>query len=150
MSAEHVVVIGAGIVGLATAHELTGRGYGVTVLDKEQRVAAHQTGRNSGVIHSGLYYAPGSLKARLGVAGAASMLRFAREHGVDVEVGGKLVVATARAAAARAAGAGTPRRGQRRPVPGDRPRGGPRVRAARQVRGGAPGRDAPASSTTAG
>ena len=94
MSAEHVVVIGAGIVGLATAHELTGRGYGVTVLDKEQRVAAHQTGRNSGVIHSGLYYAPGSLKARLGVAGAASMLRFAREHGVDVEVGGKLVVAT--------------------------------------------------------
>jgi L-2-hydroxyglutarate oxidase len=94
VSAEHVVVIGAGIVGLATAHELTGRGYGVTVLDKEPRVAAHQTGRNSGVIHSGLYYAPGSLKARLGVAGAASMLRFAREHGVDVEVGGKLVVAT--------------------------------------------------------
>ena len=46
MSAEHVVVIGAGIVGLATAHELTTRGYGVTVLDKEQRVAAHQTGRN--------------------------------------------------------------------------------------------------------
>ena len=94
VSAEHVVVVGAGIVGLATAHELTTRGYGVTVLDKEQRVAAHQTGRNSGVIHSGLYYAPGSLKARLGVAGADSMLRFAREHGVDVEVGGKLVVAT--------------------------------------------------------
>ena len=94
MGAEHVVVIGAGIVGLATAHELTRRGYGVTVLDKEPRVAAHQTGRNSGVIHSGLYYTPGSLKARLGVAGAASMLRVAREHGVDVEVGGKLVVAT--------------------------------------------------------
>jgi L-2-hydroxyglutarate oxidase len=94
VSAEHVVVIGAGIVGLATARELTARGYGVTVLEKEQRVAAHQTGRNSGVIHSGLYYAPGSLKARLGVAGAASMLHFAREHGVDVEVGGKLVVAT--------------------------------------------------------
>jgi L-2-hydroxyglutarate oxidase len=94
VSAEHVVVIGAGIVGLATARELTARGYGVTVLEKEQRVAAHQTGRNSGVIHSGLYYAPGSLKARLGVAGAASMLHFAREHGVDVEIGGKLVVAT--------------------------------------------------------
>jgi L-2-hydroxyglutarate oxidase len=89
-----VVVVGAGIVGLATAHELTARGYGVTVLDKESRVASHQTGRNSGVIHSGLYYKPGSLKARLGVAGAESMLRFAREHGVDVEVGGKLVVAT--------------------------------------------------------
>jgi L-2-hydroxyglutarate oxidase len=94
VSAEPVVVSGAGIVGLATARELTARGYGVTVLEKEQRVAAHQTGRNSGVIHSGLYYAPGSLKARLGVAGAASMLRFAREHGVDVEVNGKLVVAT--------------------------------------------------------
>lgn len=94
MSAEHVVVIGAGIVGLATARELTTRGYGVTVLDKEPHVAAHQTGRNSGVIHSGLYYVPGSLKAKLGVAGSESMLRFAKEHDVDVEVGGKLVVAT--------------------------------------------------------
>lgn len=94
MSREHVVVVGAGIVGLATARELTDRGYAVTVLDKETRVAAHQTGRNSGVIHSGLSYAPGSLKAALGVAGAVSMPAFARQHGVDVEVGGKLVVAT--------------------------------------------------------
>ena len=89
-----MVVVGAGIVGLATARELTGRGYGVTVLEKEPHVAAHQTGRNSGVLHSGLYYLPGSLKARLGVAGSRSMLRFAREYGVDVAVGGKLVVAT--------------------------------------------------------
>lgn len=87
-------MVGAGIVGLATARELTSRGYGVTVLEKEPRVAAHQTGRNSGVLHSGLYYAPGSLKARLGVAGARSMLRFAQEHDVPVAVGGKLVVAT--------------------------------------------------------
>ena len=77
MSAEHVVVIGAGIVGLATAHELTARGYGVTVLDKEARVAAHQTGHNCGVIHSGhLLQARARLKARLCVAGAGSMLEF--------------------------------------------------------------------------
>ncbi|MFI5426738.1 L-2-hydroxyglutarate oxidase [Aeromicrobium sp. UC242_57] len=89
-----MIVVGAGIVGLATAHELSSRGYQVTVVDKEQRVAAHQTGHNSGVIHSGLYYAPGSLKARLGAAGAASMVDFAQRHGVTVERCGKLVVAT--------------------------------------------------------
>jgi len=81
-------------VGLATAYELTRRGHGVTVLEKESEIAQHQTGRNSGVIHSGLYYAPGSLKARLGTAGAASMRDFAVEHGVPVEICGKLVVAT--------------------------------------------------------
>lgn len=91
---RHIIVIGAGIVGLATAHELTSRGHRVTVVDKEPRVAGHQTGHNSGVIHSGLYYAPGSLKARLGTAGAASMLAFARAHGVTTEASGKLVVAT--------------------------------------------------------
>ena len=89
-----VVVVGGGIVGLATAHALSGRGVRVTVLEKEQQVAAHQTGSNSGVIHSGLYYAPGSLKATLGVAGAESMLAFAREHEIAVEQCGKLVVAT--------------------------------------------------------
>lgn len=89
-----VVVVGAGIVGLAVAHELTGRGHDVTVIEKEDRVAAHQTGRNSGVIHSGLYYRPGSLKARLGVAGAASMIAFAQRHDLPHDVPGKLVVAT--------------------------------------------------------
>jgi len=89
-----VVVAGAGIVGLATAHELTSRGHTVTVLEKEPEIARHQTGRNSGVIHSGLYYTPGSLKARLGTAGAASMRDFAREHGIPVDICGKLVVAT--------------------------------------------------------
>lgn len=94
-AAEHrVIIAGAGIVGLATAYELCRRGHRVTVLDKEGAVAAHQTGNNSGVIHSGLYYAPGSLKATLGTAGAASMKAFAQAHGVDVEITGKLVVAT--------------------------------------------------------
>lgn len=91
---SHVVVIGAGIVGLATAREFAARGHRVTVLEKEAGVAAHQTGNNSGVIHSGLYYAPGSLKARFAAAGAQSMRSFAAEHGVTVDVCGKLVVAT--------------------------------------------------------
>jgi len=90
----HVIVVGGGIIGLATAARLARRGDEVTVLEKEHELACHQTGRNSGVVHSGLYYAPGSLKARLGVAGAASMTRFAAEHGVPVATTGKLVVAT--------------------------------------------------------
>ena len=89
-----IVVAGAGIVGLATAYELTGRGHQVTVLEKEPAVARHQTGRNSGVIHSGLYYTPGSLKARLGTAGAASLRDFAVAHGIPVDICGKVVVAT--------------------------------------------------------
>lgn len=89
----HTAVIGGGIIGLAVARELAGRGHRVTVLEKETGWARHQTGRNSGVIHAGLYYRPGSLKARLCTAGAASMVAFAREHGVPVEVCGKLVVA---------------------------------------------------------
>ncbi|HUH61384.1 MAG TPA: L-2-hydroxyglutarate oxidase [Terracidiphilus sp.] len=91
-----LLVIGAGIVGLATALEATRRfpGVRVVVVEKENRVAAHQTGHNSGVIHSGLYYKTGSLKARNCVAGAASMKGFCREHGVAYEECGKLVVAT--------------------------------------------------------
>ena len=110
-----VLVVGAGIIGLATAARLARRGDEVTVIDKEPGLAHHQTGRNSGVIHSGLYYAPGSLKARLGTAGAASMTRFAAEHGVAVATPGKLVVATAadeldrlRTLAARGAANGVP------------------------------------------
>lgn len=91
---SHVIVVGGGIVGLATAARLAARGDQVTVLDKEDDLARHQTGRNSGVIHSGLYYAPGSLKARMATTGAASMASFAAEHGVAVQVCGKLVVAT--------------------------------------------------------
>jgi (S)-2-hydroxyglutarate dehydrogenase len=89
----HVVVIGGGILGLAVARSLRACGHGVTVCEKEPRWAAHQTGRNSGVIHSGLYYRPGGLKARLCVAGAASIAAYAAERGVPHQVGGKLVVA---------------------------------------------------------
>ena len=90
------VVVGGGIVGLATAHQLVHDrpDSEVVVLEKEHRWAPHQTGRNSGVIHAGVYYPPGSLKARLSRAGSESMVAFAREHGVPVEVCGKLVVAT--------------------------------------------------------
>lgn len=90
------VVIGAGIVGLATAHRLLADrpGAAVTVLDKENRVAAHQTGHNSGVIHAGVYYRPGSLKARLCHAGSRSMVEFCATHGIPFRVCGKLIVAT--------------------------------------------------------
>ncbi len=88
----HAVVIGGGIVGLAVARVLRARGHGVTVCE-EPGVAAHQSGRTSGVIHSGLYYRPGGRKARFCAAGAASMAAFARERGLPVDVGGKLVVA---------------------------------------------------------
>lgn len=91
---SQVVVIGGGILGLSAAHELLQRGHDVTVLEKEASWAAHQTGHNSNVVHAGLYYKPGSLKARMSVAGNASMVAFAQEHGVPVDVCGKLVVAT--------------------------------------------------------
>jgi L-2-hydroxyglutarate oxidase len=91
-----VAIIGAGIVGLAAALHLVRRlpGARLLVLDKENEPGAHQTGHNSGVIHSGLYYKPGSLKARLCVEGAAAMVRFCAEYGIPHEVCGKIVVAT--------------------------------------------------------
>ncbi|HEX6872476.1 MAG TPA: L-2-hydroxyglutarate oxidase [Micromonosporaceae bacterium] len=90
------VVVGGGIVGLATAYRLTQRypQATVTVLEKEDRVAAHQTGHNSGVIHAGVYYRPGSLKAQLCRAGAKSMVEFCAEQGIPAQVCGKLIVAT--------------------------------------------------------
>jgi len=95
----HYVVVGGGIVGLATARQLA-LDYPhatVTVLEKEDRVAAHQTGHNSGVIHAGVYYKPGSLKAVLCRAGAASMVEFCREQDIPYQVCGKLIVATSEA-----------------------------------------------------
>ncbi|WP_457031167.1 L-2-hydroxyglutarate oxidase [Kitasatospora sp. P5_F3] len=91
-----VVVVGGGIVGLSTAYALTVArpGVRVAVLEKEPDFAAHQTGRNSGVIHSGVYYRPGSLKAQYATAGAAEMVEFCRAQGVPYEVTGKLIVAT--------------------------------------------------------
>ncbi|MFB9687095.1 L-2-hydroxyglutarate oxidase [Amycolatopsis plumensis] len=91
---RNVVVVGGGIVGLAVAWELTRRGLDVTVLEREARWAAHQTGHNSNVVHAGLYYKPGSFKAQMSVAGNRSIVDFARQYGVPVEVCGKLVVAT--------------------------------------------------------
>ncbi len=89
-----VAVVGGGLVGLATAMALAARGdLRVTVLEAEDRLAAHQSGRNSGVIHSGLYYKPGSLKASLCVAGREALYRFCAEEGVAHERCGKLVVA---------------------------------------------------------
>src|SRR3954471_14760940 len=93
----HAVVIGGGILGLAVADELVGRGNQVTLLEKEGRWAAHQSGHNSNVVHAGLYYQPGSSKARMSVAGNRSIVEFARANGVPVEVCGKLVVATSEA-----------------------------------------------------
>ena len=98
-----VAVIGGGILGLATAMELSARyaGLSLVVLEKEREVAAHQTGHNSGVIHSGLYYRPGSRKAVMAVRGAEQMVGFAAEHGIAHERCGKVVVATQESQVAR-------------------------------------------------
>ena len=95
-TAQTAAVIGGGIVGLAVARELMLRypGLAVTVFDKEDRVAAHQSGHNSGVVHAGLYYAPGSLKARLCVRGGSLLREFCQQHGIRLLELGKLVVAS--------------------------------------------------------
>ena len=91
-----VVVVGAGILGLASARELALRhdGIRIAVLEREGSIAAHQTGRTSGVIHAGIYYRPGSLKARLCVAGARELYEYCEERGIHAERSGKLIVAT--------------------------------------------------------
>ena len=90
-----IAVVGAGIVGLAAARELAHRHprKSIVVLDKEPELGRHQTGRNSGVIHAGIYYAPGSLKARLCVSGAREMYDFCEGHEIAAERCGKLIVA---------------------------------------------------------
>ena len=94
-----VVIAGGGVVGLATGLEITRRFPRLRLLlvEKEDRVARHQSGHNSGVIHSGIYDKPGSLKARLCVAGAAAMIEFCREHGIPHQVCGKVILATTEA-----------------------------------------------------
>src|SRR5438093_12834879 len=91
-----LAIIGGGIVGLATALEAIRRNRGrrVVLLEKESTIGRHQTGHNSGVIHSGIYYKPGSLKAKNCVAGAAAMVQFCREHNITFEICGKVVAAT--------------------------------------------------------
>jgi L-2-hydroxyglutarate oxidase LhgO len=92
----NVVIVGGGIIGLAVALEITRRfpRARLLLLEKEDRVGRHQSGHNSGVIHSGVYYKSGSLKAKLCVTGAAAMVEFCREHGIPHQVCGKVIVAT--------------------------------------------------------
>lgn len=89
-------IVGAGIVGLSTAYKLSLKypEARILVLEKEDRVAAHQTGKNSGVIHSGIYYKPGSYKARNCVDGRHQLVDFCRQHDVAIDVCGKVIVAT--------------------------------------------------------
>jgi L-2-hydroxyglutarate oxidase LhgO len=91
-----IIIVGGGIVGLATAYKLTLHhpGKKILVLEKEKKVAAHQTSHNSGVIHSGIYYKPGSYKARNCVAGRRELVQFAKEHKIQHDICGKIIVAT--------------------------------------------------------
>lgn len=99
----NLIVIGGGLVGMATALQLkrSRPGLELRLLEKEPQVGAHQSTHNSGVLHSGLYYKPGSLKARLAVSGIRQMVSFCQEHGVRHEICGKIVVATDEAEVAR-------------------------------------------------
>lgn len=97
MPSMRIGIIGAGILGLAVARELARGGAEVTVLDKETRIAAHQTGHNSGVVHAGIYYPSGSLKATLCRDGVAMLREYCAEHSLPYQEVGKLVIATARA-----------------------------------------------------
>jgi len=92
---QHPLIIGGGLVGLATAWQLlrSGRTKTLTLLEKESRVGAHQSTHNSGVLHAGLYYQPGSLKARLAVEGIRAMTAYCREKDIPHEICGKVVVA---------------------------------------------------------
>src|SRR4028119_1275641 len=94
LSVYDFAVVGGGIVGLSTARALLNRspGAGVVVLEKEAGWAKHQTGHNSGVIHSGVYYKPGSLKARFAQAGRRAMVEFCQAHGIRFELCGKVIV----------------------------------------------------------
>ena len=90
-----IAVIGGGIIGLATALALSKQRPGsIVVLEAEEEIAAHQTGHNSGVIHSGLYYKPGSLKAKLCIEGREMLYAFCEQQGIAYDRCGKLVVAT--------------------------------------------------------
>ena len=93
---EQIAIIGAGIVGLAIAYKLTLQNKRVVVFEKEPEEGLHQSGRNSGVLHCGLYYQPGSLKAMLSVNGIREMIAFAKENAISHDVCGKVVIATSK------------------------------------------------------
>ena len=92
---KNPLIIGGGLVGLATAWQLlrSGRVRALTLLEKESSVGSHQSTHNSGVLHAGLYYRPGSLKARLAVEGIRAMTAYCREKNIPHEICGKVVVA---------------------------------------------------------
>src|SRR5215469_17942772 len=92
-TADPVGIVGAGIVGLAVARQLAGAGVPVVVFEKESAVATHQTGHNSGVVHAGIYYAPGSAKATLCRRGVGMLRAYCAERGLTYDERGKLVVA---------------------------------------------------------
>ena len=91
---KKVAIIGGGVIGLAIAYKLSLKGTNVHVFEKEEAVGLHQSGRNSGVLHCGLYYQPGSLKAQLSVNGIREMIAFCETHSIAHDVCGKVVVAT--------------------------------------------------------
>src|ERR1700751_5215780 len=95
MQPFNCVVIGGGIVGLSVAWAILKKSPGarIAILEKEYSLARHQTGRNSGVIHSGIYYKPGSLKAKLCCTGRRRLLEFCQAYGIEYEVCGKVIVA---------------------------------------------------------
>jgi L-2-hydroxyglutarate oxidase len=117
-SSCRLAIVGGGIIGIAVARELTLRHphLSVCLLEREQQLATHQSGRSSGVIHAGIYYAPGSLKAGLCVQGARELYDYCSEHGVPHERCGKLIVASSRSELARLEE--LERRGRRNGVPG--------------------------------
>ncbi len=96
MPSKRIIVIGGGLVGLGTAYALLRQrpGLEITLLEKEAELGRHQSSHNSGVLHCGLYYKPGSLKAKLAVSGIRKMVKFCKDFGVDHEVCGKIVLAT--------------------------------------------------------
>src|ERR1700750_808907 len=91
-----IIIVGAGLVGLATAYQakLKNPGSKILVLEKEKDVALHQSGHNSGVIHSGIYYKPGSLKAKNCIEGYNTVINFAEKYGIKYDLCGKIIVAS--------------------------------------------------------
>ena len=143
-----VGVVGGGILGLAVARELAARrpGTAVTVLEKEDRVAAHQTGHNSGVVHAGIYYRPGSLKAELCTRGRGMLREYCAEHRLPYDECGKLVVAVEPGEMGRfdALEATARRNG----VPGLRRLEGPRIREVEPHAAGLAALHSPATAVT--
>ena len=129
-----VVIVGGGIVGLATARAIVRARPGVqlAILEKESRIARHQTGRNSGVLHSGIYYRPGSQKAAMCVSGRLAMEQFCTEHDVPFERCGKVIVAVDERELPATRTTRSARGRERRQRGTDRTRATARARAARR------------------